>query len=192
MKNKVILLISLLMLLIGSTMVFATEQPSNEDLVTVTEEASVEAEVTNEEVVYIQEGVTMQGDEVYVNVDELSDEFIEEVTSDEGVELYLDTLYDQPVSSTNGTMTIYLRATESGTKTLNYYYKNTGQYPTTVSIEHDTAFGWKEEGDPYVVQPGLSDFDTINTNANESYRIQLVNKNAGTYPISGQLKVQPY
>ena len=194
MKNKVIFIIIVLVLLIVITMAFATEAPSNEDLVTVTEEASVEEEVTNEEVVYIQEGVTMQGDEVYVNVDELSDEFIEEVTSDEGVELYVDfkPLYDSPVYSSTGGLTIYLESTEPGTKTLNYYYKNTGQYPTTVSIEHDTAFGWKEEGTPYVVPAGLNDYDTINTNANEYYRISLVNKNGTNYPISGQLRVQPY
>ena len=163
MKTKVIFIIIVLVLLIVITMVFATEQPSNEDLVTVVPTASINVP--------------------YVVPSEL----------DEGIEPYA-VIYDDNVSSSDGFHTVTLKNMPSGTKSFNYYYQNTGAFTTTMSVEYKDSNGnWTEiSGSNVAVQPGDDGVGTVTTNGYTQFRIQIVNYNAGTYPISGHLKVASY
>ena len=114
MKNKVILLISLLMLLIGSTMVFATEQPSNEDLVTEQpsavpgvnpkpkEDKSEEVEFPEEDRVYLDEGVWMEDDVIVVDVGDFDSSQYEVEYSENYMETYATEMPTKVWSWSNG------------------------------------------------------------------------------------------
>ena len=167
MKKKVLLVTILLIIVVVSTLAFATDQ-----------------QPINEEVAYTTEGV-----------EEVSEEVVSEevVVTNEDVETY-QTIYDKPVSSSDGFLTVTLLPMPSGTTSFNYYYKNTGNYATTVSVEYLNNKGvWTPvSGSDMIVPAGTDDFQTITTAGATDFRIQLVNKNAGTFPISGQLRVAQY